>query len=114
MQGAVVGDLDEAELDGAPHRARRQRPWREALGELLGAERDGVRVTEQSVEPRLDPDDGIEVATVLPLVDEVADAGERVPLLLEACDQAEPAEMRLVVPPGATVDARRWSRPLVR
>ena len=110
MHGPVVRHFHEPELGGSLHHVRRQRPRREAPRQLLGAERDRVRVAEQRVEPRLHADDGVEIPAVFPLVDEVADARERVPLLLEPCDEAQPADVRFAVPASAPVEVGRWEQ----
>src|SRR5437899_3103214 len=66
-----------------------------------------MHVPREGVELRLDTDDGIEAAALLPLLEQVGDAGEGVPLPLEASDQAEATEVRIVVPAGSAFEPRR-------
>ena len=79
---------------------------------LRDLEHDRVRVAEQGVELGLDADHRVETSSLLPLLEEVGDAGEGVAFGLEAGDQPQPAEVRLVVPAGSSLEPGRSEQTL--
>ena len=69
-------------------------------------------VAEQRVELGLDADHRVEAASLLPLLEEIGDAGEGVAFGLEPGDQPQPAEVRLVVPAGPSLEPGRCEQAL--
>jgi hypothetical protein len=104
---AVPGGLDESERHRAVHDLCRHGSFREA-GEQLGRIEDHrVDLAEKAVELCLDTDDGIEAAALLPLLEQVGDASQRVALSLQAGDQPKATEVGVVIPAGAAFEPWR-------
>ncbi len=109
---AVARQLDHAEPTGALHELGCHRARREMGQHLDGIEDDRVRVAEQRVELGLHADHRVEAAALLPLLEQVGDAGEGVAFGLETRDQLQAAEVRLVVPTGAALEPGRCKQTL--
>ena len=93
--------------DGALDQLGREGGDGEALGELDGRQDDRRSTAEELVELVLHADQVDEVVPVLPGIEQLADAGEREPLVLEAADEPQSGEVRIAVPAGATFQAGR-------
>lgn len=95
---AVLRRTHETKPERTLHEVGGHRAVGELGEELERLDLEGVRFSEECVELGLDADDFLETATVLPLIKELANPGERVAVVLEAGDEPQPTEVRLAVP----------------